>query len=98
LVSGTTAMNGDRLIGGGDAAAQADFVLDKIEGALRSLGATLEDVVRTRIYVTEQDDADAVARVHGRRLAGIWPANTLVVTGLVGAGQLVEIEAEALVT
>lgn len=97
LVSGTTAMHGGRLIGGADAAAQTHFVLDKIEGALRSLGATLQDVVRTRIYVTDQEDADAVARVHGQRLAGVWPANTLVVAGLVGAGQLVEIEAEALV-
>lgn len=97
LVSGTTAMHGERLIGGDDAAAQATFVLDKIEGALRSLGAGLGDVVRTRIYVPHERYAEAVARVHGRRLAGVWPANTLVVAGLVGAGQLVEIEAEALV-
>ena len=49
LVSGTTAMHGERLIGGSDAAAQTHFVIDKIEGALRSLGAGLKDVVRTRI-------------------------------------------------
>lgn len=97
LVSGTTAMHGDRLIGGNDPAAQTHFVLDKIEGALRSLGASLHDVVRTRVYVTDQGHAAAVARVHGQRLAGVWPANTLVVAGLVGAGQLVEIEAEAVI-
>jgi len=95
LVSGTTAMHGTRLIGGSDAAAQAHFVIDKIEGALRSLGASLQDVVRTRIYVTDSRHAEAVARVHGQRLAGVWPANTLVVAGLVGDDQLVEIEAEA---
>ena len=97
LVSGTTAMHGERLIGGSDAAAQTHFVIDKIEGALRSLGAGLQDVVRTRIYVPDQSHADAVARAHGQRLAGVWPANTLVVAGLVGSDQLVEMEAEALV-
>lgn len=97
LVSGTTAMHGDRLIGGSDAAAQAHFVIDKIEGSLRSLGASLADVVRTRIYVPDEAVADAVASVHGVRLSGVWPANTLVVAGLVGSGQLVEIEAEAVI-
>ncbi len=95
LVSGTTAMHGDRLVGGVDAAAQAHFVIDKIEGALRSLGATLEDVVRTRVYVTDERHVEAVATAHGRRFAHVRPANTLVVAGLVGGGQLVEIEAEA---
>lgn len=97
LVSGTTAMHGGRLMGGADPAAQTHFVIDKIEGALRSLGASLQDVVRTRIYVTDEHHAEQVAAVHGLRLAGVWPANTLVIAGLVGQGQLVEMEAEALV-
>jgi len=97
LVSGTTAMHGDRLIGGADAASQTHFVIDKIEGALRSLGARLEDVVRTRVYVPDQEHADAVSRAHGQRFGHIRPANTLVVAGLVGGDQLVEIEAEAVV-
>ncbi|HLU83013.1 MAG TPA: aldo/keto reductase, partial [Trueperaceae bacterium] len=97
LVSGTTAMHGDRLIGGSDAAAQTHFVIDKIEGSLRSLGASLADVVRTRIFLPNESVAEAVSSVHGQRLAGVWPANTLVVAGLVGTGQLVEIEAEAVV-
>lgn len=97
LVSGTTAMHGERLIGGSDAGAQTHFVIDKIEGALRSLGARLGDVVRTRIFVPDESVADAVATVHGQRLAGVWPANTLVVARLVGTGQLVEMEAEAVV-
>ena len=97
LVSGTTAMHGDRLIGGADAAAQTHFVIDKIEGSLRSLGASLADVVRTRIFLPDESVADAVSSVHGQRLAGVWPANTLIVAGLVGSGQLVEIEAEAVI-
>lgn len=96
-VSGTTASHRDRRIGGDDAAAQTHFVIDKIEGALHSLGAGLQDVVRTRVYVPAEADWEAVARVHGARFGSIMPANTLVRAGLVGEGLLVEIEAEAVV-
>lgn len=96
LVSGTTANHGERIIGGGSAESQTHFVLDKIEGSLRSVGATLADVVRTRIYVAKEGDVEAVARAHGQRLGAWQPANTLVLAGLVGAGLKVEIEAEAL--
>ncbi len=95
LVSGTTATHVDRLIGGADPVSQTHFVIDKIEGALQSLGATLADVVRTRIYVSDADHAEAISRVHGERFAAVRPANTLVQAGLVGDGYLVEIEAEA---
>lgn len=95
LVSGTTATHGSRCIGGDDPAAQAHFVIDKIEGALESLGANLGDVVRTRIFVRRLDDWEPVARAHGERFAGIHPANTLVQAGLVGDEYLVEMEAEA---
>lgn len=95
-VSGTTATHGDRVIGGQDPAAQTHFVIDKIEGALQSLGASLEDVIRTRIFVRNIDDWEAVARAHGRRFGGIMPANTLVEARLVGDDYLVEIEAEAI--
>lgn len=94
-VSGTTATLGSRLIGGTDAAAQAHFVIDKIAGALQSLGGSLQDVVRTRVFVPHIADWEAVARVHGARFAGIMPANTLVGAPLVGDEYLVEIEAEA---
>ena len=97
LVSGTTATHRDRLIGGSDPASQAHFCLDKIEGAVRSLGGRPEDIVRTRVYVAREDVAQAVSEVHGARLGHVRPANTLVVAGLVGEGYLVEIEAEALV-
>lgn len=94
-VSGTTATHGDRLIGGKDPAAQTHFAIDKIEGALRSLGASLEDVVRTRVFVSDILVWEQVARAHGERFAGIRPANTLVQARLVGDEYLVEIEAEA---
>ena len=94
-VSGTTASHGDRLIGGSDPASQARFAIDKIEGALRSLGSCLEDVVRTRVYVADVAHWEAIARVHGERFGDIRPANTLVEARLIGDEYLVEIEAEA---
>ena len=96
LVSGTTATHGDRTIGGNDPGAQTHFVIDKIEGALQSLGAGLKDVVRTRIYLKNMDHMKAVADAHGLRFRGIQPANTLICADLVGSEYLVEMEAEAL--
>jgi enamine deaminase RidA (YjgF/YER057c/UK114 family) len=96
-VSGTTATGPAGLVGGADPAAQTEFIIDKIEAALRGLGARLEDVVRTRIYVHHIADWEAVARVHGLRFAHIRPANTLVESRLVGDEYLVEIEAEAII-
>jgi aryl-alcohol dehydrogenase-like predicted oxidoreductase/enamine deaminase RidA (YjgF/YER057c/UK114 family) len=98
-VSGTTATHGSgRLIGGDDAAAQATYILDKIAASIRSLGGRLEDVVRTRVFLTHIDDWEAVCRVHGRFFVEIQPANTLVqIAALVGPGYRVEIEADAVV-
>ncbi len=95
LISGTTATHGTMSVGGSDAEAQAHFIIDKIEGALQSLGATLADVIRTRVYIHNAADWEAISRVHGQRFAEIMPANTLVQAGLIGSGYLVEIEAEA---
>jgi aryl-alcohol dehydrogenase-like predicted oxidoreductase/enamine deaminase RidA (YjgF/YER057c/UK114 family) len=97
FVSGTTAAHRGTVISPADPVAQTHFVIDKITGVLRSLGARLEDVVRTRIFVRELSDWEAVARVHGERFAAIMPANTLVQGGLVGDKFLVEMEAEAFV-
>ncbi len=96
-ISGTTATHRSRLIGGKDPEAQAHFAIDKIEGVLRSLGARLEDVVRTRVYIRDTSMWEAVARVHGERFGHILPANTMVQAGLIGEDYLVEIEAEAVV-
>ncbi len=94
-VSGTTATADDGSVVGADAAEQTRFALAKIERALAQLGATLHDVVRTRIYVRHIDDWEAAARVHGEVFGDIRPANTLVAADLVGAEYLVEVEADA---
>jgi enamine deaminase RidA (YjgF/YER057c/UK114 family) len=94
-VSGTTATLGDRVIGGGDPAAQTHFSIDKIDGALQSLGASLADVTRTRVYVRRLADWEPVARAHGARFGAVQPANTLIGAALVGDEYLVEIEADA---
>ena len=94
-VAGTTASHGGRLIGGRDPAAQTHFIIDKIDGALQSLGASLRDVVRTRVFIRDDVDWEPVARAHGARFAEIRPANTLVRANTVGDDLLVEIEADA---
>ena len=96
-VSGTTATGPDGPVAPGDPAGQARYALDKIEKAIRDLGGTLGDVVRTRIFLARMDDWEAVANVHGGRFGKIRPANTLVRADLVGDPYLVEIEAEAVV-
>ena len=97
LVSGTTATHGDKIIGGTDPAAQTHFVIDKIEGAIQTLGGKLEDVVRTRIFVKHLSDWEPVARAHGQRFRDIQPVNTLVSAALVGEEYLIEMEAEAII-
>ena len=78
-------------------AGQAVYILDKIAASIEALGGAMEDVVRTRIYLRDQSQWEAVSRVHGRYLGHVRPANTLVeVSGLVGDYD-VEIEAEAIV-
>jgi aryl-alcohol dehydrogenase-like predicted oxidoreductase/enamine deaminase RidA (YjgF/YER057c/UK114 family) len=95
LVSGTTATRGNRPIGGADPAAQLHAAIDRLDGAIQSLGGRLDQVVRTRVFVRDLADWEAVARAHGERFGGIGPANTLVQAGLVGEDYKVEIEAEA---
>ena len=96
-VSGTTAMDGDELIGLGDAGAQAAFVFDNIERSLQAVGARLADVVRTRMYLVDAGDAAAVTAAHGARFAGVEPCATLVVVAaLISPELLVEIEVDAL--
>jgi aryl-alcohol dehydrogenase-like predicted oxidoreductase/enamine deaminase RidA (YjgF/YER057c/UK114 family) len=98
LVSGTTATHGEgQVICPGDPAGQAVYILDKIAASLASLGGSLGDVVRTRIYLQDADDWEPVSRVHGRYLGAVRPANTLVETGRLVGPYAVEIEAEAVV-
>jgi len=99
FVSGTTATDDQgNVVGRGDPEAQARFILEKIKRALEAAGASLSDVVRTRVYVTNADDWEAVGRAHAAYFGEIRPANTLVeVSRLVGPDYLVEIEADAVI-
>jgi aryl-alcohol dehydrogenase-like predicted oxidoreductase/enamine deaminase RidA (YjgF/YER057c/UK114 family) len=99
LVSGTTATDAHgACVCEGDVEGQTVFILDKVAAALAALDASLDDVVRTRIYLTDPDHWQEAARAHARVFGTALPANTLVaVAGLVGP-YLVEIEAEAVAT
>ncbi|AKU08079.1 MULTISPECIES: RidA family protein [Haloferax] len=98
-VSGTTATNDDgQIVGKGDAYEQTKKALQNIEDALRETDASLEDVVRTRMFVTDIDEWEAIGEAHGEVFRDVRPATSMVeVNRLIDSELLVEIEAVAII-
>lgn len=95
-VSGTAAVDRDRIIAPGDPYQQTRFIIQKIERAIEEAGGSLTDVIRTRIYVTNIKDWDAVGRAHGEFFKDIKPVTSMVeVKSLIDPNIVVEIEATA---
>ncbi|MBL7846257.1 MAG: RidA family protein [Cyclobacteriaceae bacterium] len=96
-VSGTVAVDEQGVVGKGDFYAQTRFIIQKIEGVLAQAGYTLEDVIRTRTYVTDIRQWEAVGKAHGEFFRNIKPATSMIqVSGFIAPEYLVEMEVTAI--
>lgn len=96
-VAGTTAVDGDRVIGEGNVYEQTRFILQKISLALQEAGASLEDVVRTRMFITDISAWEQAGKAHGEVFSQIKPASAMIeVSALIDSRLLIEIEATAI--
>ncbi|GAB4284154.1 MAG: RidA family protein [Candidatus Dojkabacteria bacterium] len=97
-ISGTTATDNEgNVVGKGNVEEQTRYILVKIKTALSYFNASLENIVRTRVYIKNINDWEKVAKLHGEYFKNILPANTMVQAGIIGEEYLVEIEAEAFI-
>lgn len=95
-ISGTVAVDENGLIGEGDMYEQTKFILQKIKGVLETAGFSMQDVIRTRIFVTDISQWEAVGKAHGEFFHTIKPVTSMVeVSALIDPGYLVEIEVSA---
>lgn len=96
-VSGTAAIDGEKIIAPGDPYLQTKFIIGKIEKAIKEAGGNLYNVVRTRIYVTNIQDWEEVGKAHGEFFKDIKPTTTMIeVKSLIHPDFVVEIEATAM--
>jgi enamine deaminase RidA (YjgF/YER057c/UK114 family) len=97
-VAGTTAIDGDQLIGKGNVYEQTKFIFKKIEKSLQQAGSSLNDVVRTRMYVTDISNWEAIGKAHAEFFTTIKPVATMVeINKLIHEDLLIEIEVTAII-
>ena len=97
VISWTTASDWSDIIGRWDPELQMIYIMQKIEQAIQLLWWSLDDIIKTRIYIRNQEDCEKIVRVHGKLFRWREPANTTIQADLIGDEFLVEVEAEALI-
>ncbi|MEJ2544590.1 MAG: RidA family protein [Calditrichaceae bacterium] len=98
-VAGTTALDGDQIIAPGDPYKQMCYILEKIEQTLSRANASLSDVVRTRMYITDMIHAEEIGRAHAKYFSKIKPASTMIqISALVEPELVVEVEMTAIIS
>jgi enamine deaminase RidA (YjgF/YER057c/UK114 family) len=95
FVSGTTANDQEKIIGLNNPEVQMRFVMEKIQNTLKELWTSFDDIIKTTIYIKNQEDCEKIVRIHGEIFKNREPANTTIQANLIGDEYLVEVEAIA---